>query len=445
MRKYQPLPVTTFLFTALLAILTAAPLIAQAAAASALATQLNGILGLMASSTGNVVHVTGRADVTSTLSLNIDPGVTVDWSADVNGGTASGRYLINLSGGGTFNLNNATINNKSGIITVTGEGASVNINGTLATPSDGNGISLNVAANNVSLDIGAGGTIINSGTNSAINVTAGVTGVIVTVNGGEVVSEPSGYAINDGGTSLCANNTRLIMTSGEVRAGSACAIKSTGEGSTLTIIGGKVSNAATVNSNPVIYMNGGVGDNVSIGGSAVIIASNNNLGYGIQTTGNVTVGGNATVSATAGRAINLVGMDSVATINSGTVSATTGVAICTATTTPATVANTTIIVNGGTVCTTDPNAAHGVGKTIYGTGENTNIIINGGHVYTLSGNTEAIYNAGARSNITVNGGLVTGKDHFTIEATSGGYITVNGGFVFSYGTTVTSTNTSSNV
>ncbi|MCL2084529.1 MAG: hypothetical protein FWH06_04630 [Oscillospiraceae bacterium] len=203
---------------------------ARAASAAALVTQIEGITGLSASLyslNSNVVEVTGTASaVSSTVSLNIDPNVTVNWGATLIGSTASGKYLLNLTGGGTFNVTAvATISNGSGIITVTGAGANVNIDGALNTPGAGNGISLNVAAKDVTVNVG--GSILNEGTNSAVNVTAGVTGVRVNV-GGSVVSVPAGYAINDGGTALCANNTQITVTGGRVEAGSACAIKSVG-------------------------------------------------------------------------------------------------------------------------------------------------------------------------------------------------------------------------
>ena len=412
---------------------------ANAAAAPAVAAQIGAISGLTVSFTDNVVDVSGlAAGISSTVTLNLDKNVTLNWGADFSGSTASGKYLLNLSGGGTFNLTGgAEIANSSGIITVTGEGATVNLeDGRLSTPAAGNGVSINVAANNVNINVNSDGEIFNEGSNSAINVTSGISGVKVTVNGGAVESSPAGYAINDGGTALCVNDTQITILDGNVTSGSACAIKSTGAASVVTILGGEVTNAATVNSNPVIYMNGGLGDNVTVGGTGKVTASNiNNLGFGIQTTGNLLITGAAEVRAFEGRAVNLVGMDSVCTVNSGLVTAVTGTAICTATTNPATVANAKIIINGGLVSTTGA-VGHGDGRAIYATGANNEVIINGGWVkgsLTEMNKTEAIYITGSNSRVIVNGGWVSAKEHFAIEAYSGGYVYINGGFVFAFG------------
>ncbi|MDR0294238.1 MAG: S-layer homology domain-containing protein [Oscillospiraceae bacterium] len=427
-----------------------APVPAFAAPAASLAAQIGNIGGLTADlspTDPNTIDVSGSAaGIKSTVSLNIDPDVTVNWGANLTGDTPSGRYLLNLSGGGAFNLvGGAAVENGSGIITVTGNGTNVSINsGSLSTPETGNGISVNIAAGNVTLNVNDGGEICNEGTNSAVNVTAGVTGVKINCNGGTVKSYPAGYAVSDGGTSDCVNDTRITVNGGTVAAGSACAVKSTGAGSVITVLSGTVTNEATVNSNPVIYMNGGTGDNVIIGGDGQVIASDNSLGYGVQTTGNVLIRDNAQVKATLGRAVNLVGMNSQITVNGGLVTAATGVAVCTATTNPATVANTKIIINGGVVSATG-NDAHGSCRAIMATGQFSEVVVNGGWVSTSANAAEAIYSAGSDSSVLVTGGLVTALDHFAIEAYSGGSVAVSGGFVFSYGTAPLSYKTGANV
>ncbi|MCL2084530.1 MAG: hypothetical protein FWH06_04635, partial [Oscillospiraceae bacterium] len=200
------------------------------------------------------------------------------------------------------------------------------------------------------------------------------------------------------------------------------------------ITGGLVTNAATVNSNPVIYMNGGLGLNVTVGGGHVR-ASDHNLGYGIQTTGDVLIENRAVVEAGAGRAVNLVGMNSKITVTGGEVKASTaGVAICTATTNPATVANAQITISGGKVYTEGTDAGHNNGRAIYATGANNVVTVSGGWVYTESNETEAIYITGTDSIVTVTGGQVSAKGHFAIEAYSGGSVYIDGGFVFAYGT-----------
>ena len=377
---------------------------AKAATAAELVAQINA-LGLTATYSGNNVTVNGNASATSPITLNIDPGATVNWGATFTGSLDRGRYVLTLSGGGTFNLTGLISNDAGGAINVTGLGAGVNINsgGIISSPPGGTGITLNVAANGVTVNVGSNGLIRNEGSNSAINVTAGINGATINISGGSVISEPSGYAINDGGTATCDNNTNInIVNNGTVRAGSACAIRSTGRDSTVSVINGTITNAASSNSNPTIYMNGGTGDNVMVGGSSVVQTTNtSSTSYVIQTTGNVLIQDDAQVIALAGRAINLVGMNSVARVTGGTVSAISGVAISTATTDPATVPNARVEISGGVVST---------------------------------GSGTAIRTTGANSIVTVTGGLVTAMSGRAIDASRSA--TVNGGFVFAWGSNI---------
>ncbi|MCL2126475.1 MAG: S-layer homology domain-containing protein [Oscillospiraceae bacterium] len=389
---------------------------AAAMDASGLAAHINtNVPGLVAVESGGTVTVTGSATRSTTLELEIDNGVVVDWQANLTGSVRS-AFLLNLKGepGGVFTFSSGYINNTGagGQINVEGAGLKLNINGYLSTSA--NGSSINIVKENVKVNIS--GTVSNSGSNSAINVTNEIVGVVININdGGSVISKPSGYAINDGsgqGGLTYANNTVInVYDGGLVEAGSACAIRSSGVGSVVNVFGGEVKNDAGSNPNSTIYMNGGTGDNINISGGKVYTINASTTSYVLQTTGNVIISGSAEVSALNGRAINLVGMDSKATVTGGTVETVNGTAICTATSTPEYVTNSSIeISNGGTV------RATGTGTAVRVTGEN--------------------------STVNISGGIVTAKQGFAVDAsgkpgTGIGAdttpINISGGFVFAWG------------
>ena len=384
---------------------------ASAAGAEALAAQLNAISGLSAQRVANVVNVSGSASgISSTINLNIDSNVTINWGANLTGSTASGRYLLNLSGGGTFVLlDGAKIENSSGIITATGAGTRVLIeSGSLVTPPTGNGVSINVAADSITVTVPLGGMVINEGSNSAINVASGISDVKINVTGGTVSSFPNGYAINDSGgvgTGPHPANTEVTVSAGLVESGGACAIRSSGSDSVVKISGGVVRNSATNNANSTIYLNGGTGDNLIVTGGEIYTTNTSSTSYVLQTTGNVKISA-GTVASINGRAINLVGQTSVATISGGIIETMNGTAVCTATTDPTTVTDAKIIIESSAVV-----RATGTGTAVRITGANSTAEIRG--------------NA-----------LVTAKQGFAVDASGSPLpdsVTVSGGFVFAWG------------
>ena len=437
---------------------------ARASTATQLRDQINGINGLTATQSGNVITVTGGAVAASQVTLNIDAGVTVNWDA-IYSGALSARYILILQGAGTFNLSGSIVNTASGAVSITGSGGTkFHINGGSLTTS-GTGVTLNITVSDVLFTVSHGGTVNNSGSNSAVNIGAGLTGVEALIDGGSVTSIPNGTAIHDSG-----NNTKVsVINGGSVQSGGASAIRSDGPRAKVSIHNGTVTNSGTTAANPTIYMTAVAGpvnrSLVTIGGTSVvqnklIPTTTSQTPFAIQTGGDVTVQDNALVTAST-RAINLVGTDSVATIDGGTVSVTgTGTncyALCTATDNPANVPNTKIIVKGGLVYS--PN-----GNAIRATGANTSVAISGGRVTSDTGN--AIHTIGAKTEINVsgNGNISTGgngnaiystgsdtvifidgpaTDSCFVTATHGlainatganAKVTISRGFVFAYGT-----------
>jgi len=150
---------------------------------------------------------------------------------------------------------------------------------------------------------------------------------------------------------------------------------------------GTVFNNATNNLFPCIDMTNAdnTGLNVTVDGGSVYSdpdpsGATTVYGYAIQTYGNVLIeGGEVYTTGRNGRCINLVGMNSNATVTDGRVTATgaNGVAISTSTTNPAQVPNTTVIVSGGFVA----SYATESGWAIRTTGANSTVTVSGGCVF----------------------------------------------------------------
>ncbi|MCL2299661.1 MAG: InlB B-repeat-containing protein [Firmicutes bacterium] len=363
--------------------------LAGAAGAPALSDTINAVSGLSASVSGSVVTVSGSANRTANLPLNIDAGVTVIWNAALTGSAAANNYLLTLSGGGTFTLGGGSLNLTSGA------GGTVYIAG---------GVTLNVT----------GGSIETSGAGSAVTVAAGTLGAVVNVSGGTISSVPNGYAINDGsGMAASDNNTRINISSGLVESGSACAVRSTGIASVVTVSGGEVRNNAASNPNSVIYMNyapapnNGL-DNIVVSGGLVRTLNAGSQSYVLQSSQNILISGGK-VQALAGRAVNLVGERSVAKVTGGRVSTVSGTAVSTATTTLDEVNYAKVEISGGIV------EATGTGKAVVITGYNSTAVI--------SGSAKAL----AKSGLAIDASGRPAADS----------VRVNGGFVFAWGSAVT--------
>ncbi|MCL2137130.1 MAG: putative Ig domain-containing protein, partial [Coriobacteriia bacterium] len=374
--------------------------------------------GTLSIPSGARVYIDGLVSpMTTGQALLFGSGSVVEWNASLTG--SYNAYLVTLSGatgspaercsfivgssvslanngsGGTLRVNAVSID------VFLGDGSSIVSGGTT-----GNAVTIDT--NNVSLRIGENARIASTSSNvsTAIQISTDVRGALIELNGGSVVSDSQGYAINDGGGSgLAQNDTSIVINSGEVRAGSSCAIHSTGSASTVTVNGGDIANSAGNNLNPVIYMNGGLGDNAFINGGTIRALTNN--AYVLQSSGNIIVTGGEVTSIN-GRAINLVGLTSVATINGGIIQATgSGTAVSTATTSGEAAANAAIIVNGGLVTTTTGNAINLAGI-------NSSVSIKGGVVAATTGNAVNVTNTATNASVSL-----------------------SGGFVFAYGNTVT--------
>ena len=376
--------ITTAFVTAQLLIFNSV-IISGANTVQELADYINARPGLTATVSGSQVVVDGTQTGSSSLSLNIDGGVDVIWNATLAGAVTTNNYLLTLSGSGKFVLNGSLINSGSGGTVYITDGINFNVNAT--------------------------GLADNPGAGSAITIAAGVQNARIDILGGTVRSVPNGYAINDGaGMSASNNNTEINIHDGLVEAGSACAIRSTGIGSVVSIMGGTVVNAAASNTNSTIYMNYAPAPNnnlynICVYGGTVKTTNPGNQSYVIQTSQNVYVNGGS-VESLAGRAINLVGMYSVAQIQDGKVSTETGTAISTATTTLDDIVNARVIISGGIVEATGKDANYS-GTAVRITGTNNTVNISDSAVVTAKSGLAVDASGRPQTNsVTISGGFV---------------------------------------
>jgi len=217
---------------------------------------------------------------------------------------------------------------------------------------------------------------------------------------GGVISNTSANSYTAIRANASPNNNegiKIAVNGGTVSAVLGSAIEGAGSSTTVTITAGEVFNNATHNLRPVINMtnDSNISLNVTVTGGEVSARADSAgaYGYGIQTYGNVVVSGTGVVFTNGdyGRGINLTGVNSIATINSGaTIYATgsSGVAISTATTAGVDVTNAQVIVNGGLVYAN-------TGMAIRTTGRSSTVTVNGGLVIAygtgITGNNNVIF------------------------------------------------------
>jgi len=240
----------------------------------------------------------------------------------------------------------------------------------------------------------------------------------VKVEGDAEVSATTGYAIYTRGT-----GSAVTVEGGKVSATTGSAIRALGASATVTVSGGEVTNRATSFSAAVIYMISDTTTNlVTVNGTGKVRAEADG-GYAIYTYGNVSVEGDAKVSATTGIAIYTDGASSTVMVSGGTVSATTGSAI------NATGASSAVTVSGGKVSAT-------TGSAIYANGASSMVTVSGG---TVTNQATGIISSAIRmsnsSPTTANLVTVSGTGEVRAEADGGcaistlGSVSVEGGKV----------------
>ena|GEM_PF-2716600 len=379
---------------------------AWAKTAPEIAAQINtlAIPGFTASSSGNTVTIQGSAsNRNSTLVLDIDDGVTINWEANYSGNTVAGPLLTlhgDAAGTGNFTFNvtgSAKIENTGSGRTIQADGlyaqnVKINVEGIVAANS---GTNIYTNGQNAEVTVSGNGTVYNYATTNAqvtINMTYGDKGepdtnTKVTVLGNGSVKSLSGtgngYAIQSYGNITISDDAQVFASGPGGRA-----INALSSNGVVTVNGGVVwsKNGMTICGRASITVNGGLvynesastkypvigtsdsGDSVDVivSGSGQVEARGEG-GYAISTPGAVTVSDNAKISSETGRGINISGSGSA-------------------------------LIKGGEVSSGSGNAIH----------------VTGGSV-------------------TIDGGTVSSKEGYAIGGSASGGVTINDGFVFAYG------------
>ena|GEM_PF-5293436 len=308
-------------------------------------------------------------------------------------------------------------------------------------------------------------------------------GTLIIAEGASVINTYNGAAING------QTGSYELIVRGEVGANTGAAIAASGTSATVTIEGDALVYSSSGSTSDGTISMGGANSTVVITENAVVEARATGAGgYGVSTNGTVIVSGNAQLRtfATQGRAINLIGNGTPkAIIEGGLVEATAlgGIAISTASSGGGN--NASVEVKGGTVWAAGYSTTTLSGNAIRVNGTNSTVTVTGGLIYceststgtgadnsaiylnggttgtaqsiTVSGDAKiqawgsgsAIGVSGANATVNVSGGQISAKQGLGIRTTNGGTttaVTVDGGFVFSYGTgTPSGTNLNSTI
>lgn len=308
---------------------------------------------------GEVVTVTNTGAAfnagTAALTLDIPQGIAVEWNADYYGSveySLSDPYksLINITGGGTFEVTGGEIENIENVLNSQG---------------------------NITV---SGGGIIAQGGEVGRGIIATGSHPIVRVTGGSVSCPMPGYAIY----SECSG-VQVHVSGGTVSANSSAAIMLDGENAVLTLSGKAAVSSGGLYSYGVEA--GGSHSSVSVSGNATITE-------GIRVGGSIRVSGGTVSKSNGGGAVYAISGASVS-VSGGRLESTAFVA------TAITGAPDEVNISGGTL--TASGSIHS--SVILLDESSTRVSITGGLIETGEGATRGIL-AGGDAVITVTGGMV---------------------------------------
>jgi T5SS/PEP-CTERM-associated repeat protein len=437
--------------------------------------------GLMQILDGGTIALTGTSGITAGLSAGSSGTITVGGTDLNTGATAllnfgttakgitvgnAGQGTLAVSSGGTIQMSGTggiligQSLGASGVITVSGSGASINMantgiatggisigqagTGTLQVINGGgvtigaNGLNIGTASTGHGMVTvsGVGSTIKTLGTTGNINVGLAGTGVLnidagglvstaimsinngaVVVNGGTLSSNSSAGLFNVGATG--AQGSVLIENAGTVTAANGFIIGSGGSGALTIQTGGLLSNTGT-NTFAIAPFNGGSGTVVVDGGSLVtngglqIGSTNASASLLVENNGQL-ITNNTTIFSV----INSTGTGTAsAIVSGGTWTSSTGI----------------IVGNSGTGSLTINSDGAGVGLVNAGTslvsigaqgGGGGTVSVTAGTLIAGNISMASDFNGNATGSLTIgNGGSVAAA---SINEGGGGTITVNGG------------------
>ena len=256
-------------------------------------------------------------------------------------------------------------------------------------------------------------------------------GPLFNLNGDGVFEVSDGAWIENigSGNAITSHNVTVNVSGGAVQANSGTAIRIDGPTATVTVSGsGSVFTDSNTNLHLAISItnkaNTGLNVIVRDSGSVSALSYLGN-GYAIQTYGNVEISGNAHIFADTGRAINALGGNSAINISGGMVWSGTGMAIHT------NGVGTSVTVSGGMVYNEGVDDNHAVIDMSPGGGT---VTIMGDAVVEARGRGTGIRTAG---HVYVgDAAIVSATNGRAIHTTGAGSVSVSGGFVFAWGSTL---------
>jgi len=414
--------------------------------------------------TTGTLSVTGTGTVTAAVNVNVPSGVTVLWSANISGSTASANDgVLNISGSGHFEVN--------GNITQTGTGFAIRSGTTGNTTVSGNAKLSAGASNDIVNTVGTTGhvfikdnaelisshRVVNiTGTSQNVTVDGGTLQVtsgarpviynqstgssVVTINGGTLTHAGGSSVINTtNGNVVVTNNSKLSTGENSV-------IYTAGATSTVTISGGSLENTGTDaiivmdNASPTVaganvIVSGGALKNTSNVSNANLILTNGSVdikgdakleieaGTVIRTPGNVAISGNATLTSKTGRVVYITSTAGTLTVSGGALKNTS---------TDASVIQTSghVVISGNATLTSTY-------RVVDLTGGNLTINVGSTSTLTLESGTREVIRNNNNTNITIGGGILSNKSSgFAIQNVGTGSVSVTGGVVRATGVAI---------
>lgn len=382
-------------------------------------------------STGVVLHNNGIATVNSDVSVSGSNNIGVDIQ---NAGTLTNTGLIEVSGLTGSNNVGVRVQGSGAVVTQLGD---VNADGGLAAvqlTGDGASLTVNGTGNHITAGGGADGVLIDS--TGASSFTASNTTIDLTGTGAGINNNASSSNVNLNNVTINAANGPAIRT--------AVTFSAEGSGNVLNVSGNGSGFAFMNADGSATTGNLTIGTGYTINGTGA-----NSVGVLARTNGTVNSGTSITMGPTAGAAIDATNASSLS--NSGNIqtSSNTGSTILAANTgafsnsgtinsSSTTNASSLIVLNGtaanrtinntGTITSNSQNA-----KVIDATGSANNTITNSGTLTAASPTAQVVLTGSGNDSMTLSGGstrgeitLGSGSDRFTWN--SGLF---NGGVTFS--------------
>lgn len=384
-------------------------------------------------STGILLHDSGRATVSAGTTVGVDGsnniGVDIQNAGQltnngiitVTGGTGTNNVGVRVQGSGALVSQLGTVNAAGGkaAVQLTGEGATLTINGTgnhITAGGDADGVLIDstgassFTASNTTIDLtGTGAGINNNASSSNVNLN----NVIINAQNGPAIrtavtftAEGSGNIlnVNGSGSGFAFMNADGSATSGNLNIGTGYTINGLGANS----VGVLAKTSGVVNSGTSITMGATAGAAIDATNASTLTNQGN-----IQTSSNT---GSTILAANTGAFSNSGTINSSSTTNASSLIVLNGSA-----------ANRTIG-NTGTITSSSQNAT-----IIDATGSANNTVTNSGTLQAASSTAQAVRTGSGNDSMTLSGGatrgeitLGSGKDSF---AWSSG--TFDGGVTFS--------------